>query len=540
MSTISESGIHDELIDVDIDEQQSIAEEPTDQPESLESLEVRRDAPLSLVVGGSGGVLAVAFLLRGVASGSPLDWALFVLTGVVAAMHLTAVVDARAPLLVLDSLGVRARRGAEWQGVAWSDVDRVEHLPRRTTLRDGSLTVVTTDERRLGVRLSLSTRLVGADWHEVDEALVELSGATVPVVGRPAETGDGPVTETGADEDAVLLDEVSLTEETATVVCAGDDMTDVMDAPVLDERSRHEQSDAVSPLREARPALRGEVVLDRTTRESSLDPDGEETELPVAAQTQTIILSGLHDDSSGDPRPGSETVEPVVGRQLTAARERIGISIESLAERTRIRPHVIEAIERDDFDSCGGDFYARGHLRTLSRVLGVDAADLLAIYDERYAHAPIDARRVFEAELATTPSGSQGSRGLNWSVLVAAVMAVVLVWSVARLVMDGPVPLSDQPVLNGSPGGKASLSGATVQVPVTLTAATGGARVIVRDGRQQVVFDAQLAFMQTAELDAAPPVRVSTTDGGLVVSVDGVDEGAMGATGQDAQQTYVP
>ncbi len=129
---------------------------------------------------------------------------------------------------------------------------------------------------------------------------------------------------------------------------------------------------------------------------------------------------------------------------------------------------------------------------------------------------------------------------LNWSVLVAVVMAVVLVWSVARLVMDGPVPLSDQPVLNGSPGGKATLSGATTKTPVTFTAVTGGARVIVRDGKQQVVFDEQLAFMQTAELSVVPPVRISTTDGGLQVSVDGVDKGALGATGQDAQQTYVP
>ena len=61
---------------------------------------------------------------------------------------------------------------------------------------------------------------------------------------------------------------------------------------------------------------------------------------------------------------------------------------------------MIEAIEVDDFSACGGDFYARGHLRTLARVLGLDVAPLLEIYDERYADAPIDPRRVFEAELA--------------------------------------------------------------------------------------------------------------------------------------------
>ena len=59
---------------------------------------------------------------------------------------------------------------------------------------------------------------------------------------------------------------------------------------------------------------------------------------------------------------------------------------------------MIEALEIDDFLPCGGDFYARGHLRTLARVLGLDAAPLPETYAERYADAPVDPRRVFEAE----------------------------------------------------------------------------------------------------------------------------------------------
>jgi cytoskeleton protein RodZ len=476
-------------------------EQHPDDDLAQQPLEVRRDGPLSLLVGGSAGVVAVAFLLRAVGAGTPLDWALVALTGVIAAVHLAAVVDARAPLVVLDGHGARVRRGAVWQGVAWSEVDRVEHRPRLSMLRDGSLTIVTHDGRRLGVRLSLSTRLVGADWHEVDEALGDLSGGAVPIVGRP--------------EPAEVEPPVEAVEA------------------VVDEAVEADQPDpvepaAVEPARASRPALRSEVVVERAPRQDDAVP-AEDVDLPAAVETTVVI--GL---------PAATVPDPVVGPQLAAARQRIGISVEALAERTRIRPHVIESIEVDDFEPCGGDFYARGHLRTLARVLGVEAAGLLAQYDERYAHAPIDARRVFEAELAAAPSGSGDSRGLNWSVLVAAVMAVVLVWSVARLVMDGPVPLADQPVLNGSPGGRANLSSATTEVPVVLTAATGGAQVVVRDARQQVVFDAQLAFMQTAELSVAPPVRISTTDGGLQVTLDGVDEGSMGATGEGVERTYVP
>ncbi len=132
-----------------------------------------------------------------------------------------------------------------------------------------------------------------------------------------------------------------------------------------------------------------------------------------------------------DAYAAQPAAEPVIGPQFAAARRRLGLTVDALAERTRIRPHVIEAIEVDDFSACGGDFYARGHLRTLARVLGLDVAPLLETYDDRYADAPIDPRRVFEAELAGAGSIRATRGGPNWSVLVAAVMALILCWSVA-------------------------------------------------------------------------------------------------------------
>ena len=127
--------------------------------------------------------------------------------------------------------------------------------------------------------------------------------------------------------------------------------------------------------------------------------------------------------------------DPVIGPELAAARTRVGLSVDELAERTRIRPHVIESIEVDDFAPCGGDFYARGHLRTLARVLGKDPAPLLEQFDDRYATAPINARRVFEAELATGMTGSMRSTvgGPNWALLVGVVLALVMTWGVVRL-----------------------------------------------------------------------------------------------------------
>ncbi|WP_372730186.1 helix-turn-helix domain-containing protein, partial [Nocardioides sp.] len=212
------------------------------------------------------------------------------------------------------------------------------------------------------------------------------------------------------------------------------------------------------------------------------------------------------------------------------------------ADRTRIRPHVIESIEVDDFVPCGGDFYARGHLRTLARVLGIDVAPLLAAYDERYAAADVNPRRVFEAELATGMTGSiRGTRGgPNWSVLVAVVMTLVLAWSIARLVMDSPVQITPPaPQLNGSAGPNNSIQLLGDPVPVVLTAVGGGASVVVRDGAGNVIFSGDLSFNESRTLQrVAPPVRVQSSDGSLNVTVNGEDRGALGAEGQPAQNTF--
>ncbi len=311
-----------------------------------------------------------------------------------------------------------------------------------------------------------------------------------------------------------------------------------------------------APLRESSVGRRSEVRRD-LSEASAGEPDellGRELRRPgsvsLVEDTQVwgdrvrpIARGGdaveplVLDDFEVEP-----ALDPIIGPDLVAARTRLGLSVDRLAERTRIRPHVIESIEVDDFEPCGGDFYARGHLRTLARVLGVDVAPMLAAYDERYSHADINPRRVFEAELSTGTNGSIRSTkgGPNWSLLVAVVMAVVLCWSVARLVMDAPPELrGSTPVLNGSGGPGGSVLKLGDPVPVVVSATTGGAHVVVRDGAGKIAFKGNLAVGETQEVDAAPPIRVFTTDGAVTVALDGADAKPIGEPGVAGQGTYV-
>lgn len=510
-------------------------------------VEVRTDARLAAAVGGVAAIVAIAYLARAIGGGGWLDWAMVLVTGAIAAAHLQSLIDARVPLLVVDEHGVRMRRGGTWHGLPWRDIECVEHDPRHGVLRDGRITLVPRDgdvgER--SVRLSLATRVIGADG--------DLTGALERLAGDPA-----LVVDVGVDEwdepwepDEELPAHPVLHDPRPTLARGigflADRLSlhrDAEDAPIEDEHTEDTREHTLPlvasatpiPLRDPVIGTRAEVRFEGAAA-LALDPAG--TDLEVRAQlpeadelrrTEEPLL--IDDDLVVAP-----VAEPVVGSELVAARTRLGLSVDQLAERTRIRPHVIESIEVDDFAPCGGDFYARGHLRTLARVLGVDAAPLLASYDEIYADAPIDARRVFEAELATGKDGPiRGTRGgPNWSVLVAAVMAIVLAWSIARLVMDSPIQLDDRPVLNGSPSNPAKLG---PPVPVLLDASSGGAHVVVHDGAGQVVFNGDLAYGDTRTVKAAPPVLVQSSDGALGVTVDGEDRGPLGTVGQPASNTF--
>ncbi|NPD06484.1 hypothetical protein HN031_17555 [Nocardioides sp. zg-1308] len=532
-------------------------------------VEVRRHAGVAAGVGLTASAVAIAYFARATQSGSVLDWAFVVAMGLLAAYWLVGLVDARTPLLVADAQGIRIRLGRTWRGLPWSAVHHVEHTPRQGLLRDGRLVVVphnpelveseltAAGKRHAGVSrlihgapfavpLGLSTRVVGAG-DDLTEALGRVARDAGQIVVLEPEAAPSSEVESSSEIEAPEIEapEIEAPEIEAPVVEAPVD--DVPVAPVV-------ASPTPAALRETGAARRSEVRRDYAEPEQD-DLEGRELRRPgrvsLVEETQSwgdrvraIARPGepveplVLDDFEVEPAE-----DPVIGPELAAARTRLGLSVDQLADRTRIRPHVIEAVEVDDFEPCGGDFYARGHLRTLARVLGIDVAPLLASYDERYAHAPINPRRVFEAELATGAHGSiRGTRGgPNWSVLVAVVMALVLAWSIARLVMDTPPELrGSTPVLNGSGGPQGGGSAPVADpVAVVLTAPSGGAKVVVRDALGEIAFRGSLAVGQSRELQASPPVRVQSTDGAVTVSLAGADARAVGEPGTAGQGTFV-
>jgi cytoskeletal protein RodZ len=73
-----------------------------------------------------------------------------------------------------------------------------------------------------------------------------------------------------------------------------------------------------------------------------------------------------------------------IGEVLAAARRQAGLTITQVSQRTCIRETIIRGIEEDDFAACGGDFYARGHIRAIARAAGADGEPLVRQYDSSH------------------------------------------------------------------------------------------------------------------------------------------------------------
>lgn len=113
-----------------------------------------------------------------------------------------------------------------------------------------------------------------------------------------------------------------------------------------------------------------------------------------------------------------------IGDYLAQARSQAGLTVTQVSQRTCIRETIIRGIEHDDYLACGGDFYARGHIRSIARAVGADPEPLVRDYDESVgAPQAISAADVFEP---ATPIKIRDRHRPNWSLALAVALAAIV------------------------------------------------------------------------------------------------------------------
>lgn len=137
-------------------------------------------------------------------------------------------------------------------------------------------------------------------------------------------------------------------------------------------------------------------------------------------------------------RDALRTILPGVGETLRSERELRGISLEEVAQTTRIPLRTLKQMEAERWQDLPGDVFARGFLRSYAQALGLDARPLLARYN-----AISDAS---EAEVAM-PTIAPQERGRRFGIAIALVVLLVLFTLALSIVLrprrrDVPVELS--------------------------------------------------------------------------------------------------
>lgn len=238
-----------------------------------------------------------------------------------------------------------------------------------------------------------------------------------------------------------------------------------------------------------------------------------------------------------------------IGETLAEERERAGLSVTQVSLQTRIRETVIRGMEADDFSACGGNFYARGHIRSISRVIGIDPEPLVAEFDATHGGAPqpVSAVSAFEPE---QPVAFRERRSPNWSAAMALALAAVVIYGVFQVVgHDGggerrtaqqvagtPAPPTSAPATSAPPKSSDPVAVAPrteVEVRVEAERTTW---LNARDEKGRTLFSGMLRKGDQKDFTAKKKVRLVIGVGGSVnLTVNGKDLGSPGE-GQGVQR----
>jgi flagellar biosynthesis protein FlhG len=105
--------------------------------------------------------------------------------------------------------------------------------------------------------------------------------------------------------------------------------------------------------------------------------------LQVDVETQDDDVLGEEVEWAVRVSRGKGSGEPITGRFIREARERMGLSFQDIAAATKIGMHYLRAIEEENYVDLPEPVYVKGFLREIARILELDADRVAAAYLRR-------------------------------------------------------------------------------------------------------------------------------------------------------------
>ena|ERR1700722_1030838 len=105
-----------------------------------------------------------------------------------------------------------------------------------------------------------------------------------------------------------------------------------------------------------------------------------------------VLLTTLFKDIMPSKKPGT-AVPPSPARirplDLTRFRKKAGISLEQIADRTKISLRFLQAIEAEDFEKLPGGIFSTSYLRQYAAQIGYDEVELLTQFERKVNPQPV-------------------------------------------------------------------------------------------------------------------------------------------------------
>jgi cytoskeletal protein RodZ len=249
-----------------------------------------------------------------------------------------------------------------------------------------------------------------------------------------------------------------------------------------------------------------------------------------------------------------------LGSVIRQARIDAGLSIDDLSERTSIRAGLLKEIESDDFTKCGGETYARGHLRNIAPLIKMDSQLLLELYENEQSMQPRRIQEMLaENNVMTNPIDK---KTISWKTLAGislstlallAAVQIIISNSKTTTVTNPEVVASESATPQPSMTSEAEPTTAATSTPsvvrdtyssgtgvsVSVTAVRANSWLFVSDSNGTTLYSGQVRNGQKLNFSATTRISLKVGNAGAVdVSVNGKAAQQIGGEGEVVTVSY--
>lgn len=236
---------------------------------------------------------------------------------------------------------------------------------------------------------------------------------------------------------------------------------------------------------------------------------------------------------------------------LQQAREAAGLTIEQISSITNIRTGVIRDLENNSVEICGGIAYARGHIRSIAKVLNANTPKSIVIeadqlVAEMEAAQSSDSRpiidRLAENNVADKPKEKKRMKFGTLASISAAVLSIGFVAQIAinnvSAVRTGITSVSAKSLTTQE---NASTMSIPAGVNLVLTGVNGHSWVGLTNSEGASVFNGHIAAGQVVSFNDPKMIKAVIGNAGAIkVNFNGADLGVAGAEGQVVRLDFDP